>query len=651
MVNIGLDFETYYSTSYSLRRMSTSEYILGDPFQVICVSIRLPGAPAYLVWETDGEAIQKELDRIWDLYDGEINLIGHNLKFDGAILAWVYNKIPKRFSCTLAVARAVLGGAVSSHGLGAVAERLGLSKQKGTFLSRVNGLRREDILADPELKLGMETYCGDDVDICLMVYAMLKSQVPDEEWSVIDWTIRMFVEPLLTMNAQILEDFSRLKAKELQDVLEKVNALGIWPRRTDTESLRKAVASRPTLVNKLQSLGVEVPKKISAANGKETFALSKQDHGFIELMGHEDERVRVLVEAKLTVSSTLDRTRPAKYLAATKNGEMAWPVDLHYSGATTTHRLSGGGGGGGNPQNLGKKSPLREAVEPFYEDDVLVVADLTAIELCVQARLSGNEILLEQLRRSHAGLDRDPYCLFADDVFSRTITKADGFERTVGKVGQLALQYGVGAGKFNHMVWSFTGKSMDPAFCKRVVDMYRKNNPVLTERRKNRVPGLWKTGENAVQEIRRLQNNMSDEVVKNFFPHAPFLELTRRGIKLPGGLFIKYLDIQEGFGDYGKEYTYKAGRFRKKLYGGLITENLCQAIARQVIIEHTIEINKRWPVVMSVHDEVVLCVPREEKDEALAFVEKIMSAPPKWWPDLPVACESGWGLNYKDAAP
>ena len=47
------------------------------------------------------------------------------------------------------------------------------------------------------------------------------------------------------------------------------------------------------------------------------------------------------------------------------------------------------------------------------------------------------------------------------------------------------------------------------------------------------------------------------------------------------------------------------------------------------------------PIVLHVHDEIVCEVPEAEAEEALATMEKIMSTPPTWAPDLPVEAEGG----------
>jgi DNA polymerase I-like protein with 3'-5' exonuclease and polymerase domains len=64
------------------------------------------------------------------------------------------------------------------------------------------------------------------------------------------------------------------------------------------------------------------------------------------------------------------------------------------------------------------------------------------------------------------------------------------------------------------------------------------------------------------------------------------------------------------------------------------------------VAEQMIKIGERYKVVLQVHDEVVILCDKEEVDEAKAYMLEVMSTPPTWAPDLPVACEADHGENY-----
>ena len=59
-----------------------------------------------------------------------------------------------------------------------------------------------------------------------------------------------------------------------------------------------------------------------------------------------------------------------------------------------------------------------------------------------------------------------------------------------------------------------------------------------------------------------------------------------------------------------------------------------------------LEINKRYPVVLTVHDAAVCVVPQKERDEAMEYIIKCMSVAPAWAKGLPVTCEAASAPSY-----
>jgi DNA polymerase len=84
------------------------------------------------------------------------------------------------------------------------------------------------------------------------------------------------------------------------------------------------------------------------------------------------------------------------------------------------------------------------------------------------------------------------------------------------------------------------------------------------------------------------------------------------------------------------------------IWGGSVVENVVQALARIIVGEQMLEINKKYRPVLTVHDAVVNVVPNEEIDSAMKFITDIMSTPPQWAEGLPVACEANHGNSYGD---
>jgi len=91
------------------------------------------------------------------------------------------------------------------------------------------------------------------------------------------------------------------------------------------------------------------------------------------------------------------------------------------------------------------------------------------------------------------------------------------------------------------------------------------------------------------------------------------------------------------------------GEDEKKLYGGKLTENIVQAVARCVMTDGMLRIQKRYPCVLTVHDEVVVLVPEAEVVDAENWVLAQMTMVPKYMPGIPLAADIGHAKRYGDA--
>jgi len=119
-------------------------------------------------------------------------------------------------------------------------------------------------------------------------------------------------------------------------------------------------------------------------------------------------------------------------------------------------------------------------------------------------------------------------------------------------------------------------------------------------------------------------------------------------IWLPNGMALRYpglhksLNAETGW----DEWTYQAKEQRKKIYGGLLCENIVQALARIIVLWQTLQISRKYRIVMTTHDEAVACVLEAQAKQALAFMAKWMSTPPSWCSDIPLNCEGGFDVRY-----
>ena len=77
-----------------------------------------------------------------------------------------------------------------------------------------------------------------------------------------------------------------------------------------------------------------------------------------------------------------------------------------------------------------------------------------------------------------------------------------------------------------------------------------------------------------------------------------------------------------------------------------MVENIVQALARIIVGEQMLKIRERYRPVLTVHDAAVIVAPEKEAAEAVAFIVQVMSTPPEWAKDLPVACEAKYSQSY-----
>ena len=609
---ITIDFETFYEKStFSLSKLTTEEYVRSDRFEVIGVAVKVNDG------ETEWASGTHEQIKSWlDTYSwADSMVLAHNMMFDGFILGEKFGIYPKAYADTLCMGRALHGVEVGAS-LGALTERYKLGV-KGDEVIAASGKNREDFSEEDLSRYG--DYCVNDVELTYKLFhAMLKKGFPKTEIKLIDLTLRMFVQPKLDLDLNLLEmHLVDIKAKkaELLSVAE-----------VDKEEL----ASNPKFAELLKSLGVEPPMKISPTTGKETFALAKNDEEFKALAEHPDVRVQALVAARLGTKSTLEETRTERFIGISKRGLM--PVPLKYYAA---HTGRWGGSDSVNLQNLPSRGDnagkLKKAIKP-PDGYVIIDADSSQIEARVLAWLAEQNDLVEAFKNGE-----DVYRIMASSIYNKATEEISKDERFVGKTTILGAGYGMGAQKFKAQLKTFNVEVSDEETA-HIIKVYRETY--------DWIPALWRKAGLALDAI---INNQSTSLGR-----AGVLEVEgRRGIRLPNGLYMKYPNLRKMRNEQGKdEYVYDTKKGKavvpNRIYGGKVIENVCQALARIIIGEQMLQVAKKYKVVMTVHDAIACVIPEQEAEAGQEYVEMCMKMRPKWAQDLPLSCESGIGRSYGD---
>lgn len=627
---ITLDFETYYSSEYSLTKITTEEYVRFPLYETIGVAIKHNDGQTVWYPKPEVEAALKAID--WS----DKMVVAQNTAFDGAIMAWRYGINPKAWCDTLGMSRALYPHE-KAHSLKSQAERAGIGA-KGDEVMRAIGKRYADFSASDLALYG--DYCVNDVEL---TYALFKKYLaegfPLQELKLLDLTLRLFIEPrlvldgaMLTAHLQDVKDRKETLLDQMRDkMLEGANPDFVHMIFSEgMDGIKKLLMSNEKFAEMLRKLGVDPPMKLSATTGKMTYAFAKTDEAMKTLAEHPDEQVQAIVAARLGHKTTLEETRTERFIGMAARG--AFPVPLRYYGA---HSGRWSGQDKVNLQNIPARGmyggKLKKAIKapPGY---VVIDCDSSQIEARTLAWMAGQYDLVQAFEKKE-----DVYKIMASRIYQVPTDKVDKTQRQVGKTVILGAGYGVGHVKLRAFLKLQAGVEVSEAEAKSIIMTYRQTY--------NRIPELWDRANKALESL-HYGNEATIDI-------PGLCKTDAVGITLPSGLHIQYPDLrrvseERTVGDSRLGWVYTSKGITTKVYGGLVTENICQAVARCVIGEQMLRVRKRYPVVLTVHDAIACIAPIEEAKEAQQYVEDCMSWRPKWAPDLPLACESGVGPSYGD---
>jgi hypothetical protein len=448
----------------------------------------------------------------------------------------------------------------------------------------------------------------------MSLFEILSADFPATELRLIDLTIRMFTEPKLWLDGNLLHN-------HLDDIMAQKNGL-----LSMVASSKEDLMSNDKFAQILQSLDVVPPTKISPATGKETWAFAKTDEGFKALLEHESLGVQFLAGARLGVKSTLEETRTERFIEIAQRG--LFPIPLRYYAA---HTGRWGGDDKVNLQNLPRGSNLKYAIKA-PPGSVVVDSDSSQIEARTLAWLAEQNDLVDAFERGE-----DVYKIMASSIYNKAQEEISKDERFVGKTTILGCGYGMGSKKFQAQLKTFNVE-IEEGEADRIIRVYRETY--------DWIPQLWRQAGLALGAI------IANRTVQLGRTGVLFVE-GRKGIRLPNGLYMKYPNLRKMRNEEGKdEFIYDTRKGKAivptKIYGGKVIENVCQALARIIIGEQMLMVNKKYRVVMTVHDAIACVVPEHEAEIGKEYIEMCMRMRPKWAMELPLNCESGMGESYGD---
>lgn len=302
----------------------------------------------------------------------------------------------------------------------------------------------------------------------------------------------------------------------------------------------------------------------------------------------------------------------------------------------------------------------------------LMVADFAGIEARVVMWLAGEEEALEAFRKYDRKEGPDIYCVMAEKLYNKPINKTDHpDERAFGKVTILGCGYQMGAVALQAQASDMYGLEITLKTAKWLVDTFREGY--------SKVANLWKGFNDAAIEAVRTGRRVSYGLVsfevvddaagkwmaitlpnqRKLWYYNPNVELVtppwerdkekeqdrqrRNGEPVTGGNIWKIMNVT-----YEGKNNKKSGVWGTvRTYGGMLTENIVQAIARDLMAEAMIRVEReKYPIILTVHDEIISEVDIDYG--SLGEFCDLMSGPiPDWAAGCPISVDGWGGKRYR----
>jgi DNA polymerase bacteriophage-type len=275
----------------------------------------------------------------------------------------------------------------------------------------------------------------------------------------------------------------------------------------------------------------------------------------------------------------------------------------------------------------------------------IVAADFSQIELRVLAWLTGCAPMIQSFAE-----DRDLYVEFAMQLFNVPREMVTKLMRQIAKPAVLSCGYGTGGGKLiidknddeiKTGLWGYAesmGVAMTQEEAHDAVELYRSIYP--------EVPAFWYAVMEPVLGLLKNPGHCIAQFGRLTLQHIPGKLLA---IALPSARRLHYLkpalvgrDVEfDSINATTKQMQ------RRRLYGSLLTENLVQAIARDIMAEGMLRVDAAgFEIVGHTHDEVITLTP---VDSALnsRYIKTCLEETVDWCDDLPLKVDAWEGEVYK----
>lgn len=650
-----IDVETF--SSVDIKDSGAYKYIESPDFEILIIGYALNDGPVNIVDLAQGEEMPEEFEEA--LLDPECIKVAHNAVFERLSFKRIgYNVPAEQWYCT-SVKAAYCGLPLS---LGEVSKALNLTDKKldtGKALikyfscpckaTRVNGMRtrnypehapekwemykeynKYDVLAEREILKRLEAYIIPDIE--RKMYALDQNIndrgiLVDMELAESAIAVDNTYTSILTQHAQQLTGLENPNSPvQIRQWIEKTTGCVVMSLSKETmPDLMKEFADYPDVIELLN-----IRKKLSKTSIKKYYAMLN--------CAMKDHRVRGTFQ----------------FYGANRTGRWAGRL-LQLQNLSKNHisHIE-------VPREMIRARDW-ESVEMMYDDvadilsqlvrtaliaspgKVFSVADFSAIEARVISWLANEKWRMDVFRGDGKIYEATGAKMF--NVPISAITKGSVL-RDKSKISELALGYEGSLGALKRMGGERMGLSDTEMMS--LVRKWRSANPAIVD--------MWKEIDEASKEAVRYQRPVSCTCRNIIFDcNGEFMT-----IQLPSGrkLFYygpKFKDKKIGCSTMPTRVLCYQGVVQETkqwgeidTYGGKLTENIVQAIARDLLGDAMLRMqDEGYEIVASVHDEVIVEVPEiNAKDHYNRLVE-IMSTPPQWAEDLPLNADGGVMMFYQ----
>ena len=645
MKELSIDIETYCSVD--LIKSGLYKYVQSHDFEILLFAYAFDNEPVKIIDLAQGEQLPQEL--VTALADKNIIKTAYNATFEWYCLNKFWKSPLNQWRCTMA--KGLYCGYPA--GLASIGNAIGLAEEKKKLASgkalirkfslpckptKTNGGRTRNLPRhEPEQWELFKTYCMQDVVTERELKRILdKTEFPEKEQRL--WEIDTLMNAYGVMiDRKLVEGAISIDATRTEELLN--------------EAIKLTGLSNPNSVAQLKEW-------IEGLTGEEINSLNKAEVPEI-LKNTNDNSVKRALEIRQELSNQ------AMGNAVCEDGRVRGL--LQYYGANRTGRWAGRLV---QVQNLPRnyletlnfarelvKNQKIETIKLIYGNvpDTLsqlirtafiapggktfAVADFSAIEARVISWLAGEQWRLEVFK-THGKI----YEASASQMFGVPLEKIKKGNpeyalRQKGKVAELALGYQGGTGALMQMGALNMGLSEDEL--PDIVSRWRSAN--------KRIVDLWKTVQNAAIECLQCGKTMYIQKGISFS-----IENGNLAINLPSKRQLFYINPELVPGQYGQQITYMGQNQTTKkwekipTYGGKLTENIIQAIARDCLAEALIRLcNYGFVPVFHIHDEVICEIPKNDSNYNLEKVIDIMCQVPEWAEGLPLNADGFTSDYYK----